>query len=423
MRRALLPAILLLCSITAFAEAPPGAAEAEACAASSEARFITGDQVFLRQEPATTGAIEAALPWGTCARQLDALTEWTLVEVAGQQGFISSRFLSAAPPARRALPADAGGRICAGAWPSDRDVHVYPAPYCEGMPTEAPDWFTLGGLERSDAESLAVRFATWTLALASQSAYLAHTSAGLLNESPLFRPVPRQARNPFGAGERPPASARAFRALFGIEDTRPLAPPPDSVYLLPVSPDDTGLRFQGTQSFGDLGVGDSGFPAGRFRLSDDKRTVYFERPLPAVALDPCSEAFLPVTLEVSYVPGTGRFGARIDEPTRARLDACRRSLPLEEYPFVRFLVVVDESPESTLLASLARAPDAARSAGVSWSQNSEQPWAREWVWLDGASRATLRAEITEEANVHAIMSLELDDGTQRARLQYSLWTP
>jgi hypothetical protein len=291
--------------------------------------------------------------------------------------------------------------------------------FCLGLrPAEVPG-IDLGAFERSDAESLDVRFATWTLALAPESAYRAHSSVRLLNDSPLFRAVPATRSASVGS-VNVGFQDEPFHAYFGAEPPG-VEPAPDSLHLLSVVPDARGLLIHGSQTFDTLGPDGSSFPAGRFRLSDDMSEVRFDRPLSGVVLDPCAGAFLPVTLNVSYTPGTGRFGAGIDEATRARLHACNEGLSLEEYGATRFVVVIDEGADSSLLPLLTTDPQSARALE---SSALLIPWAREWQWTEGESVATVRALTWAECGAMNVTELEVRSAQRQYRLQtgvYDTW--
>lgn len=116
-----------------------------------------------------------------------------------------------------------------------------PQEWCQPLrPSPQPD--VLGTLERAEAPGLNLRLATWTLALAPESAYRRHPSAQVLDASPLFRAFPGHSAAAAGLVHTQDGPV-PFHAVFGSRELADPDPPPDDVFLLPVLPHDGRMMF------------------------------------------------------------------------------------------------------------------------------------------------------------------------------------
>ena len=412
----------------------------EDCEKSETARYVRGDQVYLRSGPSQGARVRAALPWGSCVQGTDLPGPWTLVRIADQSGFVADRLLSQAAPARSAVPADfpRPDHLCHGvggfsdgspAMRAARRANVaaglepdgyYAVPAydmsCESLRGAAPNGanVSLGALERTASPHLNLRFASWTLALAPENAYRTHSASSLLNASPLFRPFPgASAPNDaivVGTSEESPT----FRALFEAPELRASAPPPPEVHLLHVRPDGDRLVFRPWRAHEGLGVAQGSFPAGSFRLSDDKTEARFDRDLRAAVFDPCAEAFRPVVVrDVAYVLSAGQLQGTLDPDTQRALNRCQEDLAgTSDSPArFRFLLLVDETEGAVALASLASPPSKRATA---WGDPEPGQPSYRWGAPDGGRG--WRGGYPDAA------ALRWDeDGEDRARLYLASW--
>lgn len=371
----------------------------EDCLKSETARHTTGDQLFLRSLPSRSGEVISALPWGMCVQALHTHGDWELVRAADQVGWVFRKLLAETRPAPTPLPDHMRGGYCVAAMPREGETGGYPGvqealnrnqqaglpgyylrpfydDYCVGLrPTEGP---TLSDLERSADQSLPVRLATWTLALAPESAYRHHSSAALLNESPLFRPLPEQG-GPAPSEHIATVLAEHFGKAKGTQ------PAPSGVHLLPIVPDGDGILFHGGQAGETLGTSGSGFPAGRFQLTQDLSAAVFDRGLPGAVLNPCTGAFLPTQVEaLRYEPATGRLRAKVDPAALKELQGCADSHPFQALVHIRFLLLIDESPGSPLLEAVSTPPTI--DDKTPFVPKDYEPWARQLTWSPPAAK-------------------------------------
>ncbi len=420
--------LFLLASFFATAQTLP---MVEPCSESEHLAFLTGDQVYLRAGPSADADIVAAIPWGTCVVRQGEAAERSPVAIEGLTGFIAERFLSPTAPERSALDQSVRvDRFCRGegttvmqttgpgvsqaiAWNNEAGLPGY---YVRGYYDDYCDHARPGPanlastLERGTSPSLNLRLASWTLAFAPESAYRQHPSVEVLQHSPLFRPFPGL-RNPaqlnsvYADGETVP-----FHRFFGSQQLAQLPEPPPGVHLLHIAPESGRIRFL-AGDVDNMGVAGGEFPSGTFQLAADLTVVQFGRDLPAALLDPCTGEFLPAALsDIHYELGTGELSASVPPAIQARLEQCRPTLPRNVAPTFRFVVLIDESPEHSALASVTSTPTTrvvAHEEDVLYGV--EQRWS-----VDGQDRAFLRAATQEECGLADVAVFQFYDETWQA---------
>lgn len=425
---------------------PANLLSVEACEQSKTARYVIGDQVYLRAGPARDAEILAALPWGSCVQLEETPGDWELVRMAEHRGFLAGKLLTETPPERRSRESWEG----------------YPDTYCTGvdvavgtgeMPVRAAlaanrraglegyyirpqyddhcialrpaEWplqsKPLGDFERVADPDLNSRFALWTLALAPENAYRKHSSAAVLNASPLARPHP-EAHSSNTNTKLPGMAWGELAQVFGSVELRKTPPPSVGVHLLQIVPEDDGVLLSGFRLWEDLGLSQGGFPAGRFQVSEDLTRVAFERSLPAAALDPCTGELLPTQLsEVAYDPSSGTVRGRLDDRTQERLKACMASIPEADFPQLQFVVLVDESDGHQALAA---------AAGEGERRVVPQPlahgtYAVELRWsADQVEQAFLRSVVYGDCGMYSVHVFQFYDGKawQRVQVQATDWS-
>ncbi len=412
----------------------------EACEKSENARYVTGDQVFLRAGPSKQAEVVAALPWGSCVQLQETPGDWELVRMADQRGFVSSKLVAEAAPARLASSKDFVQTFCQAGPPGPEGYggpemkralqaneragvpSYYARPfwddYCVSLrPTETQ--VSLGGFERTDSENINVRFATWTLALAPESAYRSHSSAAVLNASPLFRPTV-EAHSPNTQRQLP--SSEGYQALgqvFGSKELRAASVPPADVHLLQVLVQEEGLLVSSYELHQSLGVSQGGFPGGQFQLSEDLSQARFDRDLPGAVLDPCTGEFLPTSVsQIAYMPGSGQLHAKVTPKVQERLKQCVASQSPESLPQLRFVLLVDESHGGKALAAVAG--KAERKLLYSSDEMPSNVVSLRWS-ADGVDRAFLRAALVADCGFNSFHIFQFYDGSAWQRVQVEAW--